>query len=154
MVDMRTPLGKVRGLGSAKEGTDHFWRQRLTAIANVPLITFFVTFLIAHSNSSYAEVRAALGAAHRNHEMSDRELAAALEREQVTRDGSRIVELDPTVEALARAVAIRQGLKGADAVHLASALVLGEPELVFATFDRRLHAAARAEGLIVAPVAL
>ena len=31
MGDMRTPLGKVRGLGSAKEGTDHFWRQRLTA---------------------------------------------------------------------------------------------------------------------------
>jgi succinate dehydrogenase / fumarate reductase membrane anchor subunit len=59
-MDMRTPLGKVRGLGSAKEGTEHFWRQRLTAVANVPLITFFVIFIIAHSNSSYAEVRAAL----------------------------------------------------------------------------------------------
>jgi len=33
--DMRTPLGKVRGLGSAKDGTDHFWRQRVTAVANV-----------------------------------------------------------------------------------------------------------------------
>ena len=31
MSDMRTPLGKVRGLGSAREGTEHFWRQRLTA---------------------------------------------------------------------------------------------------------------------------
>ena len=31
MTDMRTPLNKVRGLGSAKEGTDHFWKQRLTA---------------------------------------------------------------------------------------------------------------------------
>jgi len=61
MVDMRTPLGKVRGLGSAKEGTDHFWRQRLTAAANVPLIIFFVIFVIAHSNSSYAQIRAALG---------------------------------------------------------------------------------------------
>jgi succinate dehydrogenase / fumarate reductase membrane anchor subunit len=61
MVDMRTPLGKVRGLGSAKEGTDHFWRQRLTAVANVPLILFFLVFVIAHSNSSYEEVRAALG---------------------------------------------------------------------------------------------
>ena len=60
-MDMRTPLGKVRGLGSAKEGTDHFWRQRLTAAANVPLIIFFVWFIIAHSNSSYTEVRAALG---------------------------------------------------------------------------------------------
>jgi succinate dehydrogenase / fumarate reductase membrane anchor subunit len=38
---MRTPLSKVRGLGSAKEGTDHFWRQRLTAVANVPLLLFF-----------------------------------------------------------------------------------------------------------------
>ena len=60
-MDMRTPLGKVRGLGSAKEGTDHFWRQRLTAAANVPLILFFIGFIIAHSNSSYEEVRAALG---------------------------------------------------------------------------------------------
>ncbi|MGO8470240.1 succinate dehydrogenase, hydrophobic membrane anchor protein, partial [Rhizobium leguminosarum] len=39
-MDMRTPLGKVRGLGSAKEGKDHFWRQRLTAVANVTLILF------------------------------------------------------------------------------------------------------------------
>ena len=31
----RTPLAKVRGLGSAKEGTDHFWKQRLTAVANI-----------------------------------------------------------------------------------------------------------------------
>lgn len=60
-MDMRTPLGKVRGLGSAKEGTDHFWRQRLTAAANVPLILFFLGFIITHSNSSFAEVRAALG---------------------------------------------------------------------------------------------
>ncbi|MBN9273453.1 MAG: hypothetical protein J0J15_25040 [Mesorhizobium sp.] len=45
--DMRTPLGKVRGLGSAREGTGHFWHQRLTAIANVPLMLFFVGFLIA-----------------------------------------------------------------------------------------------------------
>ncbi|MEE9375116.1 MAG: succinate dehydrogenase, hydrophobic membrane anchor protein, partial [Rhizobiaceae bacterium] len=30
--DMHTPLSRVRGLGSAKDGTEHFWRQRLTAI--------------------------------------------------------------------------------------------------------------------------
>jgi succinate dehydrogenase / fumarate reductase membrane anchor subunit len=60
-MDMRTPLGKVRGLGSAKDGTDHFWRQRLTAAANVPLMLFFIGFIITHSNSSYAEIRAALG---------------------------------------------------------------------------------------------
>lgn len=31
MSDLRTPLARVKGLGSAKEGTTHFWRQRLTA---------------------------------------------------------------------------------------------------------------------------
>jgi succinate dehydrogenase / fumarate reductase membrane anchor subunit len=60
-MDMRTPLGKVRGLGSAKDGTDQFWRQRITAAANVPLLIFFIIFVITHSNSSYAQVRAALG---------------------------------------------------------------------------------------------
>jgi succinate dehydrogenase / fumarate reductase membrane anchor subunit len=60
MVDMRTPLGKVRGLGSAREGTEHFWRQRLTAVANIPLVLFFVGLLISLNGASYAEVRAAL----------------------------------------------------------------------------------------------
>ncbi|WLS03551.1 succinate dehydrogenase, hydrophobic membrane anchor protein [Shinella oryzae] len=59
-MDMRTPLGKVRGLGSAKDGTEHFWRQRLTAMSNVPLILFFVGFLICYNGASYAEVTAAL----------------------------------------------------------------------------------------------
>jgi len=60
MADMRTPLGRVRGLGSAKEGTDHFWRQRLTAIANVPLFLFFIGFLVAINGADYATVRSAL----------------------------------------------------------------------------------------------
>jgi succinate dehydrogenase / fumarate reductase, membrane anchor subunit len=59
-MDMRTPLGKVRGLGSAKEGTDHFWRQRLTAVANVPLIIFFVIFLMIYAGAPYADVVHAL----------------------------------------------------------------------------------------------
>ncbi|MBB3456697.1 succinate dehydrogenase / fumarate reductase membrane anchor subunit [Rhizobium sp. BK313] len=59
-MDMRTPLGKVRGLGSAKEGTDHFWRQRLTAVANVPLIIFFVIFLMIYAGAPYADVVRAL----------------------------------------------------------------------------------------------
>jgi len=60
-MDMRTPLGKVRGLGSAKEGTDHFWRQRLTAVANVPLMLFFIGFVIRYSGAPYEEVVGALG---------------------------------------------------------------------------------------------
>ena len=58
--DMRTPLGKVRGLGSAHEGTLHFWRQRLTAIANVPLTLFFVGLLIALNGADYETTRAVL----------------------------------------------------------------------------------------------
>ena len=59
-MDMRTPLGKVRGLGSAKDGTEHFWRQRLTAVANVPLMLFFIVFLLKYAGAPYAEVVAAL----------------------------------------------------------------------------------------------
>ena len=59
MTDMRTPLAKVRGLGSAREGTGHFWHQRLTAIANVPLVLFFVGFLISINGADYATVRTA-----------------------------------------------------------------------------------------------
>jgi succinate dehydrogenase / fumarate reductase, membrane anchor subunit len=42
---MRTPMAKVRGLGSAKSGTEHFFRQRMTALANVPLAIAFVILL-------------------------------------------------------------------------------------------------------------
>ena len=59
-MDMRTPLGKVRGLGSAKDGTEHFWRQRVTAVANVPLMLFFIIFLLKYAGAPYAEVAAAL----------------------------------------------------------------------------------------------
>jgi succinate dehydrogenase / fumarate reductase, membrane anchor subunit len=60
MSDMRTPLARVRGLGSAKDGTGHFWKQRLTAIANIPLILFFLGLLISLNGASYAETRATL----------------------------------------------------------------------------------------------
>lgn len=60
MTDFRTPLARVRGLGSAKEGTEHFWRQRLTAVANVPLTLFFVGLLIALNGAGYETVKATL----------------------------------------------------------------------------------------------
>ncbi len=60
MADLRTPLARVRGLGSAKEGTDHFWRQRLTAIANVPLILFLVVSLVKLAGADHATVKAYL----------------------------------------------------------------------------------------------
>ncbi|MCC4246675.1 succinate dehydrogenase, hydrophobic membrane anchor protein [Stappia indica] len=60
MTDMRTPLGRVRGLGSARDGTTHFWRQRVTAVANVFLITFFVVLVISLQGGDYESVTAAL----------------------------------------------------------------------------------------------
>lgn len=60
MSDMRTPLGKVRGLGSAKEGTSHFWLQRMSAVALVPLVVFFIGLVISLQGASYTEVKAVL----------------------------------------------------------------------------------------------
>jgi len=45
--DMRTPLARVGGLGAAHSGTGHFWWQRLTAVANVPLTIAFVVILVS-----------------------------------------------------------------------------------------------------------
>ncbi|MCB1433978.1 MAG: succinate dehydrogenase, hydrophobic membrane anchor protein [Alphaproteobacteria bacterium] len=60
-MSMRTPLGKVRGLGSAKDGTEHWWLQRVTAIANIPLIIFLVIFVIAHLGATRAQLVASIG---------------------------------------------------------------------------------------------
>ncbi len=54
----RTPLGRVRGLGSAKEGTAHWWAQRLTAIALVPLILWFVISILSMVGADHAAVKA------------------------------------------------------------------------------------------------
>jgi succinate dehydrogenase / fumarate reductase membrane anchor subunit len=45
---LRSGLGRVRGLGSAKEGVGHWWAQRLTGLALVPLGLWFVIALVAH----------------------------------------------------------------------------------------------------------
>lgn len=45
-MSLRTPLGKVKGLGSAKEGVAHWWAQRVTAIALVPLAVWFVINIV------------------------------------------------------------------------------------------------------------
>jgi succinate dehydrogenase / fumarate reductase membrane anchor subunit len=42
LTQMRSPLGRVLGLGSAKEGVEHWWRQRITALALIPLLLWFV----------------------------------------------------------------------------------------------------------------
>jgi len=58
---MRTPLRQIRGLGSAKSGTEHFWRQRLTAIANVPLVIGFIVIVTSLLDRNHATVVQILG---------------------------------------------------------------------------------------------
>lgn len=60
-MSLRTPLGRVRGLGSAKEGTEHWWAQRVTAIALVPLSLWFVISLLSVVHADYASVVAWIG---------------------------------------------------------------------------------------------
>ena len=61
MSTMRTPLKKVRYLGSAKEGADHFWKQRVTAVANVFLGIFFVWLVVSLLGADYATAKQKLG---------------------------------------------------------------------------------------------
>jgi succinate dehydrogenase / fumarate reductase membrane anchor subunit len=55
---MATPLKKVRGLGAALRGTETFWRQRLTAIANIPLVLFLIFSVVSHIGADYGTVKA------------------------------------------------------------------------------------------------
>ena len=57
---MATPLKRVRGLGAVRHGTETFWRQRMTAVANVPLVLFLVLSIVTHIGAPYAEVKAYL----------------------------------------------------------------------------------------------
>ena len=54
MSDMNTPLAKVRGLGSAKTGTHHWWMQRVSAVANIPLVIWFFISMLGHIKSDFA----------------------------------------------------------------------------------------------------
>ena len=54
MQDMRTPLARAMGLGSAKEGVGAWWAERVSAVALVPLTLWFAASIIAHTGSDYA----------------------------------------------------------------------------------------------------
>jgi succinate dehydrogenase / fumarate reductase membrane anchor subunit len=58
---MLTPLARVRGLGAAKTGTDHFWLLRLTAIAGIPLQIAFMVIVISLLGRNYAALVQILG---------------------------------------------------------------------------------------------
>jgi succinate dehydrogenase / fumarate reductase membrane anchor subunit len=59
--DMRTPLGRVLGHGAAHTGTVHFWRQRLTAVANVPLTIAMIVIVFMLLGRNQAAVAQILG---------------------------------------------------------------------------------------------
>jgi succinate dehydrogenase / fumarate reductase membrane anchor subunit len=56
-VTLRSPLGRVQGLGSAKDGTSHWWAQRVTAVALIPLTLWFVFSLLSLPALDYGTVR-------------------------------------------------------------------------------------------------
>src|SRR5437660_11755026 len=58
---MRSPLGRAVGLGSAKEGVEHWWRQRLTAVALLPLALWFVAALLGHLGGDHANAASWIG---------------------------------------------------------------------------------------------
>lgn len=61
-MSFRTPLKQALGLGAARSGTPHWWAQRVTAAALVPLLVWFVIGLASHSGADYASARAWIGA--------------------------------------------------------------------------------------------
>jgi len=60
-MNLRTPMGRVRGLGSARNGTEEFWLQRMTAIAGIPLTLAGLFLVISLTGRSYPGVKQILG---------------------------------------------------------------------------------------------
>ena len=60
-MSMRTPLGRVRGLGSAGTGTDHFWAQRVTSVAAIPLTVGFIVIVATLVGRNHAATVQILG---------------------------------------------------------------------------------------------
>lgn len=106
------------------------------------------------SRLAHPEVRSALAAAGRNHDLTARELAGTENDWNAFWAATRPVELTAAVEQHAGELTSTHALRGADAVHLASALAIDDAELVVAVWDKRLHAAAVAAGCRVAPARL
>ncbi len=103
------------------------------------------------SRLAYPEVRAALASAHRNRYLTARALEVAERSWEEFWAFTRAVELTEPVTLSAGRLARAHALRGADAVHLASALALEDSELVMAVWDSRLREGARASQLRTAP---
>ena len=58
---LRSPLGRVRGLGSARSGTHHWWLQRVTSVLLLPLTIWFAVSAVSLAGASHAETVAWIG---------------------------------------------------------------------------------------------
>jgi hypothetical protein len=103
------------------------------------------------SRLAYPEVCAVLAAAQRNNLFSRKEISHAESTWELYWEAMRLIELNAEVAKNAGAIARSSNLRGADSVHLASALVVGIDDLIVAVWDRQLHAASIAVGLRVVP---
>lgn len=106
--------------------------------------------VLATSRTADVELRATLAAAERRGLLDHDDHAAALETWTGLWPALYVVELAPRVAQAAAGLVARHALRGGDAVHLASALVLG-PGTIVAVWDEHVAAAAAAEGLTVLP---
>ena len=98
------------------------------------------------SRVTYAEARAALARAHRSGRSNPSEHAVACRELEIHWEEVETVEVTDDLVRFAGDLADRRALRGYDAVHLASALTLGD-EVLMATWDRELSDAASEEGL-------
>ena len=102
------------------------------------------------SRLAYPEVRASIAAARRDHRLDDGDEQRAVELWEQFWDAVRVVAFTGPVSAHAGALAGTHGLRGADAVHLASAAAVA-PDLIIAVWDLRLATAARRLGFSTVP---
>jgi succinate dehydrogenase / fumarate reductase membrane anchor subunit len=116
---MATPLKRVRGLGAAHSGTETFWRQRVTAIANIPLVIFLILSIVGHIGAPYGDVKAYLA----NPIVAVLMLALILSAAIHMRIGLKEI-IEDYVHGGAKIVAILAATFFAGAVGLASALAL------------------------------
>ena len=107
--------------------------------------------MVASSRLVYPEARAAVAAARRSGRIAARVLRRAVREIDELVAELRAIGVDADLARAAGELAERHALRGYDAVHLASAVAIGDPELVIATWDDELAAASLECGLAVAP---
>jgi predicted nucleic acid-binding protein len=106
---------------------------------------------VASSRLVYPEARAAVAAAHRGGRIDARALRAAVRTIDALCGELEVIGLDDELTQAAGDLVERHALRGYDAVHLASAAAIGDRDLVLATWDRDLAAAAVVLRHTVAP---